>query len=75
MRSTEALSFGTQKWAKHEPKEPNSERVIRGPREGFTETLEENIGMVRRWISDLHLRADLIRIGVRNFALKTLLNL
>ena len=59
----EAVSFATQKWARHEPKEPPSERVIRGPREGFTETLDDNIAMIRRWILDRRLRADDLRIG------------
>jgi spore germination protein KA len=63
--TTEAVSFSTQKWAKHEPKEPSTERVIRGPREGFTETLDENIGMIRRWITDHHLRADQLKLGRR----------
>jgi spore germination protein KA len=49
-KETWALSFKFPGWAKHELKEPKSEQVIRGPREGFTETLTENIGIIRRWI-------------------------
>lgn len=60
-----ALSFTTEGWVKHEPKEPLSERVIRGPREGFTETLDDNIGMVRRWIKDFHFRVETLEIGRR----------
>jgi hypothetical protein len=63
---TEAVSFATQGWVKHEPKEPLSERVLRGPREGFTETLDDNIGMVRRWVKDLHLHVDTLTIGRRS---------
>ena len=63
---TEAVSFATQGWGKHEPKEPLSERVLRGPREGFTETLDDNIGMVRRWVKDFHLRVDTLTIGRRS---------
>lgn len=62
---TAALSYTTEGWVKHEPKEPLSERVIRGPREGFTETLDDNIGMVRRWIKDFHFRVDTLEIGRR----------
>jgi hypothetical protein len=62
---TEAISFKTQGWAKHELKEPKSEPVVHGPREGFTETLNENIGMIRRWIADRRLRADHLDIGRR----------
>lgn len=64
-KQSSALSFRTQGWAKHEPKEPESEQIVRGPREGFTETLSENIGMVRRWIKDPHLRTDSLEIGRR----------
>ncbi len=63
---SQALSFATQGWAKHELKEPQSERVIRGPREGFTETITENIGIVRRYIKDSRLRVEMITIGRRS---------
>ncbi|MGE5529683.1 MAG: spore germination protein [Patescibacteria group bacterium] len=62
---TEAISFKTQGWARHELKEPTLEPAIRGPREGFTETLSENIGMIRRWIEDRRLRADQLKVGRR----------
>lgn len=52
-------------WARREPKEPEAERVIRGPREGFTEDLLENISMVRRWIKDPGLRVEEKIIGAR----------
>ncbi|HEX3046408.1 MAG TPA: spore germination protein [Bacillota bacterium] len=60
---TAALGFATPGWAKHPIKEPTSERVIRGPREGFTETIDENIGMIRRWIKDPRLRVDPMELG------------
>ncbi|HEX3048133.1 MAG TPA: spore germination protein, partial [Bacillota bacterium] len=63
---TSAVSFATQGWVKHEPKEPLSERVLRGPREGFTETLDDNIGMIRRWVKDPHLHVDTLTIGRRS---------
>src|SRR5690554_4288076 len=44
----EMLAVEAQGWLKREPQEPETERVIRGPREGFTETLADNIGLVRR---------------------------
>jgi hypothetical protein len=61
----QALSFKTPGWAKHQPKEPTAEIAIRGPREGFTETLSENIGMIRRWVQDRRLRADSLEVGRR----------
>jgi spore germination protein KA len=64
--ATTAVSFATQGWVKREPKEPLSERVLRGPREGFTETLDDNIGMVRRWVKDPQLHVDTETIGRRS---------
>jgi spore germination protein len=63
---SQALSFATQGWAKHELKEAKSERVVRGPREGFTETIDENIGIIRRYIKDSHLRVDPVILGRRS---------
>lgn len=59
------LSFKTPGWLKREPLEPEGEKALRGPREGFTETLSDNIGMIRRWVADHHLRADQLQIGRR----------
>ncbi len=43
--------------------EPISEPVIRGPREGFTETISVNTAMIRRWINDTELRVDQLTVG------------
>lgn len=61
----EMLAVETQGWLKREPQEPETERVIRGPREGFTETLADNIGLVRRWIRDPSLQVEELRVGRR----------
>jgi hypothetical protein len=45
--------------------EPSSEQLIRGPREGFTETISVNTAMIRRWINDPNLRVDEMQVGVR----------
>jgi hypothetical protein len=62
---TSTIAFSTPGSVKRPPKEPQSERAIRGPREGFTETIEDNIGLVRRYIKDPHLRVEQIQIGRR----------
>lgn len=59
------LAVEAHGWMKREPQEPETERVIRGPREGFTETLEDNIGLVRRWIRDPNLRVEELHVGRR----------
>lgn len=45
--------------------EAPTEKVVKGPREGFTETLADNIGMVRRYIKDPNLRLEKKLIGER----------
>lgn len=60
-----ALSFTAPGWARRLPREPESERLIRGPREGFTEDIDENIGMIRRWLKDRRLRCDPLQLGRR----------
>lgn len=60
-----ALGFFIPNWSIRQLKEPDSERMIRGPREGFTEDLQENIVLIRRWIKDPNLRIDGMTIGLR----------
>jgi hypothetical protein len=55
----------TPGWALRPIQEPLVQKTIRGPREAFTETLEQNIAMIRRWIRDPKLRVQKTRIGAR----------
>lgn len=59
----EALSIGTRKWEKRGVDEPQTETVVRGPREGFTETLRVNTSMLRRKIKSPNLRLEAMKIG------------
>jgi spore germination protein KA len=43
-----ALIVGSKGWEKRSIEEPESEKVLRGPREGFTESLVTNLSMIRR---------------------------
>ena len=43
--------------------EPESEKVIRGPREGFIETLAVNAALVRKKIKSLNLKMELFKVG------------
>lgn len=45
--------------------EPSLEKVVRGSRDGFNESLMINITLVRRRIRDPQLRYELIRVGER----------
>jgi len=42
-----------------------TEKVIRGSREGFTETAADNLSLIRRWIKDPNLRVESKIIGER----------
>jgi len=47
------------------PEEPSLEKVVRGSRDGFAETLMMNISLVRRRLRDPQLRYELMQIGDR----------
>jgi len=45
---------------------PMSERLVRGPHDGFTETMLMNTAMIRRRLRDPRLRVELTQIGSRS---------
>lgn len=61
--SIEALSIGVRKWDKRGVDEPINENVVRGPRQGFTETLRSNTSLIRRIIKNPNLRFDSLKVG------------
>ena len=48
------------------PEEPDIERVSRGSRDGFVETLVFNTALIRRRIRDPRLRMELVQVGRRS---------
>lgn len=58
-----ALILNTKGWEKRGVEEPLTEAVIRGPREGFTETYRVNVALVRRRIKDPNLKVKTVRLG------------
>lgn len=61
--STEALSINTRQWKHREVKEPLTEAVVRGSREGFTESIQLNTTLLRRIIKDPNLCLEELKIG------------
>ena len=59
----EGLSIGTRKWEKRSVSEPAGENVVRGPRQGFTETLRINTSMLRRIVKNPNLRFVSMKLG------------
>lgn len=60
---TKAASIGLQKWDKRGIEEPQAQTIVRGPREGFIETLPTNLVMIRRKIKSPYLKFEHFRIG------------
>lgn len=46
-----------------QPEEPETEKVIRGSKDGFTENIVINTALIRRRVRDPNLRHELIKIG------------
>lgn len=64
--SAEALIINTKGWQTRAIEEPEGEKVIRGPREGFTESLIMNLSMLRRKLLTPDLKFNYKVIGVQS---------
>ncbi|AHV95992.1 spore germination protein [Paenibacillus sabinae] len=60
-----ALAAGTSGWETRSINEPTSQGVIRGPKEGFTESLRIGTSMIRRRLKNADLRVEEYKIGRR----------
>lgn len=58
-----ALACNVQRWAQRSPEEPSTEPTIRGPKEGFVESLRVNTSILRRRIADPRLHIEERRLG------------
>jgi spore germination protein KA len=61
--SSQTLAIEVKGWSARAVEEPKSEAFVRGPRDGFNETLRTNTSLVRRRIRSPKLRFDLLNIG------------
>ena len=59
------LDISAKGWDKRSVTEPQSETVVRGPREGFTENMRTNTALIRRKIKTGKLRSELLIVGKR----------
>ncbi|WP_242863244.1 spore germination protein [Caloranaerobacter ferrireducens] len=60
---TVAFKADTKGWESRGVEEPDTEAVVRGPREGFTETLRTNTALLRRKIRNPKLKFEMIKLG------------
>lgn len=61
-----ALLIDARQYPGRSPQEPELERVVRGSRDGFIETMVQNTVLTRRRIRDPRLRMEAMKIGKRS---------
>lgn len=62
----QAFAADVKGWEHRGVERPNTELVIRGPQEGFSELLRANTAMIRKILKDSDLIIESIEIGSRN---------
>jgi spore germination protein KA len=60
-----AFLNNTRGWSRRSVDEPQTESVVRGPRDGFTETLTANSALIRIRLKDPNLRLHHVVVGQR----------
>lgn len=63
---SEAMVIDVRSYPGRGPEEPDTERVVRGSRDGFTENIIENTALTRRRIRDERLRNEMTQVGRRS---------
>lgn len=63
--SSKALVANVKSWTSRPPIEPENEKVLRGPREGFTEKISDSIALIQRRICDPNLKISYVTVGRR----------
>ncbi|GAA3322503.1 hypothetical protein GCM10020331_042640 [Ectobacillus funiculus] len=62
----EAFVIDVRSYPGRSPAEPDTEKVVRGARDGFVENIVMNTGLIRRRIRDSRLRHEIIKVGERS---------
>jgi len=63
---TKALVVDVRSYPGRGPEEPDTEKVVRGSRDGYTENIIENTALTRRRIRDEGLRNEIMQVGRRS---------
>lgn len=63
---TTALAVDVRSYPGRSPQEPDTEKVVRGSRDGFVENIILNTALTRRRIRDERLRFEMIKVGERS---------
>jgi len=59
----EVICINTIGWETRSISEPQAETIVRGPREGFTESINLNLSLIRRRVINPKLKLKFMRIG------------
>lgn len=62
----QAVIIDARTYPTRNPQEPDVERVVRGPRDGFVETIVFNTALTRRRVRDPSLRMEYLSVGRRS---------
>ena len=59
----DAIVIDCKNWSLRSVQEPDNERVLQGPREGFNESLLTNLSLVRRRLTGSDFKAEFLTMG------------
>lgn len=62
----QGLLIDVREYPARSPEEPDIEKITRGPRDGFVETLVFNVALIRRRLRDPQLRCEITSAGRRS---------
>lgn len=62
----ESFAIDSRSYPGRSPEEPDTEQVIRGSRDGYTENIVENTALTRRRLRDARLRNEMMKVGERS---------
>lgn len=63
---TKAIMISSRGWPTRGVSEPVAETLLRGPRDGFNETLKVNVTLIRRRIKDPKLKVKFMQVGTKS---------
>src|SRR5699024_12854355 len=61
-----AFILDVRQYPGRQPEEPDTERVVRGARDGYTENVVFNTALTRMRIRDERLRNEMVKVGERS---------
>lgn len=59
-----AIVIGVQGWAKRGIEEPGNEAMAKGAKEGFIESLNDNVALVRKRLKTSNLKFEMLKLGM-----------